>query len=252
MLGIGVLIVLALVVGVVLIARRDAFREWRHRPIIWRGNTVLILLGVLIVTGAYPMTISLIGRHRLSQERDARLRLELSSRVTQAQVDDLVKGLKAYAKTQAELAKPTTKELARRSSLALMACAKTSRCRAQFTRVVNRVLRVTNGAIVPAPGTDGAPGAQAPTPSGATGPQGSAGASGPAGAQGAQGTMGKPGKDAKPIDSGLLDRIDNGLSSAESTIATLLGRIDSLTGRLNVVERILGVVCKLLTPGKCG
>lgn len=229
------LLTVALVVAV--IANRE--RLGLHHPVVLRRGHLFVAALVIVTTSGFGMTISLIGRHTLNTERDARLKLELSSRVTEAQVADLVRGLKAYAKTQAELASPTTKELARRSSLALMACAKTARCRVQLTHVVNRVLRVRNGVIVPAPGGGRTPGAQAPGPSGGAGPQGSAGGTGPSGPAGPPGAQGQPGMDAKPIDSGLLDGLDNRIHDVETGLGAILSRLTGL-------DRLVALLCRAL------
>lgn len=236
--------ILALIGLIVLVVVAILAIAHRHRlgliePVILRRGHLFVAAVALVLVSGFAMTVSLIGRHNLNVERDARLQLALDSRVTQAQVDQLVRDLKAFAVRQAELASPSTMELARRSSAALMACAKTSRCRAQFTRVVNRVLRIRDGVIVPAPGSGRTPGARAPSPSGGAGPQGSAGGTGPAGAQGPPGTQGKPGKDARPIDSGLLDGLDNRIHDVETGLGAILGRLTGL-------DRLVALLCRAL------
>lgn len=227
-------LIVLIVVAILAIAHRH--RLGLIEPVILRRGHLFVAAVALVLVSGFAMTVSLIGRHNLNVERDARLDESLAGikrdAVTLAEVRDT-------ARRQARLESPTNAELARRSSAALMACGRTARCREQFTRVVNRVLRVRNGVIVPAPGDGRAPGARAPAPSGGTGPQGSAGGTGPSGPAGPPGSQGKPGMDAKPIDSGLLDGLDNRIHDVETGLGAILQRLTGL-------DRLVALLCRAL------
>lgn len=244
----GVLVVVTLAGLVLLVARRKAFRKWRHQPIIIRGNHVLVLLGVIIVASVYPMTISLIGRHKLNQERDARLKETVTAierdAVTLAEVRDT-------ARRQARLESPTNAELAKRSQAALVACGRTMRCRAQFTRVVNRVLRIRDGTIVPAPSTGGKGTRAQPSPSPAPTPRPPAptvitppARDDPRVSQLAADVADlrdqvKALKAGKGVDSGAVDGLDNRLADVERGLANILTRLPA-------IDRLVALLCKAL------
>lgn len=83
--------------------------------------------------------------------------------------------------------------------------------------------------------------------------QGRTGAHGLNGTNGIDGTNGKDATNSRPppahqLDSSILDGVDNRFTDAENGISNLLARVDSLTGRLNIVENLLGVVCRILHP----
>lgn len=84
------------------------------------------------------------------------------------------------------------------------------------------------------------------------------GDTGPQGARGTTGADGQDGKDAPvsktekgELDSAVLNLVDNALSGAEAALGELLTRVNSLTGRVTILERILGALCRVLTPGRC-
>lgn len=84
------------------------------------------------------------------------------------------------------------------------------------------------------------------------------GETGVQGAKGERGTSGQDGRDAsavKPekgeLDSSVLALVDDTLRGVETTVGGLLERVNSLTGRVTLLERILGALCRVLTPGRC-
>lgn len=236
MLGIGLLAVLAAGALVVLIAKRRAFREWRHRPIIWRGNHILILLGVIIVASAYPMTISLIGRHNLNRERDARLVLALSGKTTQTQLDALEARLERDRMAGERKLRRSFSQRISTSLQQIKDCSHSGECKVGFARLIRTVVRVDpqSGDIIPAPPMTKRPTPPAP-PKVVTIP----GKPGRDGAQGQQGAQGTPGKDAAPIDSGLLDGIDNRLSDLERGLGSVLAQVPG-------IQRLVALLCRAL------
>lgn len=76
------------------------------------------------------------------------------------------------------------------------------------------------------------------------------------GLNGSNGTDGTDGKDvtgsrpppAHQLDSSILDGVDNRVTDLENGTSALLARIDSLTGRIGVLENLLGLVCRVLHP----
>lgn len=84
------------------------------------------------------------------------------------------------------------------------------------------------------------------------------GESGAQGARGKQGPSGQDGKEAPVVkaqkgelDSDVLQLVDNTLRSVEATVGQLLDRVNSLTGRVTVLERVAVLLCRILTPGRC-
>lgn len=240
MLGIGLLTVLAIGALIVLIAKRRAFREWRHRPIILRGNHILVLLGVIIVASAYPMTISLIGRHNLNRERDARLVLALSGKTTQTQLDALEARLERDRMAGERKLRQSFSQRISTSLQQIKDCSHSGECKVGFARLIRTVVRVDpqSGDIIPAPPTTQRvpPAIVVPRP---TVPPKVVTVPGPAGKDGVNGRDGKDGAAGRSFDSAALDLVDNRLADVERGLASLLGRLPG-------IDRLLGLLCKAL------
>lgn len=84
---------------------------------------------------------------------------------------------------------------------------------------------------------------------GDTGPQGARGTDGADGQDGKDVPVSKTSKDE--LDSAVLNLVDNALSGVETAVGELLTRVNSLTGRVTLLERILVALCRVLTPGRC-
>lgn len=70
------------------------------------------------------------------------------------------------------------------------------------------------------------------------------------GAKGDDGMAGAPGKDGRnappphELDSSLIDGVDNRVRDLEAVVSSLIGRLDGL-------QQLIGVLCRILTPGRC-
>lgn len=216
-----------------VVLRRRALVEHLARPVQFTvGHVALfgLLLGLLFGSVVW---VSHLNRESLDRERAARTAAEFrrveSEILTKREIRDI-------ANRQAKLEAPTKAELARRSREALMACGRSSQCRASFTRVVNRVLRIEDGRLVPIPPRRGDRGTQpaereqpAMTPRQPSVP-------GQPGPQGPQGPTGRAGRD---VDSTVVDLLDNRLADVEQGLGAVLAR-------LPVLNRLVDVLCRRL------
>lgn len=216
-------------------------RERLARPVILTRGSLGVLMALVGIGLAATIVTSALNRRELSKEREARLEAVTAQLTDRADLMRVKRDLERYARRQAALASPSTRELARRSRMALVACARSASCRTSFTRVVNQVLRVSpGGQLVPAPpplDRDGETG-RAPqnTPS-APPPPPSAAVPGEQGPQGPPGQSGRPGRD---VDSSIVDGLDNRVADLEQGLARILGRL----GVLDAVCRLLPAACR--------
>jgi hypothetical protein len=197
-----------------------------------------VLVSVLIGTvGAFAILVGALALDEFRHQRENRVADQLAFTVTKSDVADLKRDLQAYARAQA----PTDAEIADAVVYRLKVCLRTPACHGRIVRLINRVVRVTNNRIVQAPDTmPPLPAALAPADR-TTVVQGRP-VPGPRGAPGKDGRDGKPGRDAIPGDlvPGLVDRI----ASAETKLQNVVARVD-------VLDRLVTGLCRLLTPSKC-
>jgi hypothetical protein len=197
------------------------------------------LLGLLIgLVGASTIVIGALALNEFQHQREARVMDQLAFTATKSDVAKLKRDLQAYARAQA----PTDREIADAVVYRLKVCLRTPVCHGQVVRLINRVVRITNNRIVPAP-ANGTPAAPGPAPARTIIVQGKPGKPGRDGAPGTPGRAGKPGG-AGTVDSNIVDGLDN-------RIADLEGALQSVVGRVAVLDRLVGALCRLLTPGKC-
>lgn len=182
--------------------------------------------------------VSHLNRESLDRQRAALTAAEFrrveSEILTKREIRDI-------ANRQAKLEAPTKAELARRSREALMACGRSAQCRASFTRVVNRVLRIEDGRLVPIPprrGDRGTQPAERDEPAMEPRQPGVPGRPGQPGPQGPPGTAGRAGRD---VDSSVVDLLDNRLADVERGLGAVLARLPALNRLVDVLCRRLAV-----------
>lgn len=231
------LIPAALILLAIAVVRRRRIARYISVPVVFtRGHVALggMLLGLLFGTVVY---VSHLNRESLQRERAERTGAEF--RRVEAEI--LTRNeIREIAMRQAKLEAPSRGELARRSRAALAACGRSSTCRTSFTRVVNRVLRIEGGKLVPIPpqrGDVGSPPAEGGSPR--LPPKSSPGPAGRDGAAGPAGPAGRDGKPGRSVDSGILDGLDNRLHDVEAGLASVLNRLVGL-------DKLLALVCKAL------
>lgn len=180
-----------------------------------------------ILVGAY-------ARDQLQDERDARTAADIASladrTLTRKQVADI-------SNAMIRLARPTNAERNRRNLRALRDCVKSGECRRRLTDIVVRTLAPN---MVPGTGpkviVKGKPGTR--------GPQGLPGPAGPAGKDGTDGRTGKPGGTGA-VDSNIIDGVDNRVAGLEQALRDVVSHVA-------ILDKLVAVLCRVLTPGSCG
>lgn len=225
---------------------REALRTYFGRSVVFTVGhiaTGAFLMGMLF---AIVVNVSHLNRESLGRDRDERLQ----------QNNALIRRL-------IKLESPTTAELARLSQNALRVCSRTAECRAAFTATVNRVLTVTSGRIVPAPGGQGSgPASPRPDvvrPRPAPAPRQPLPA--PVPVRPVQPSPDRRISEAlqrlqvverrvaalqerRPVDSTALKTIDNTVRALEQTVGVLTGRVNGLLQGLcaPAVARLLNLL----------
>lgn len=197
--------------------RRRLMRDYDTRVEFTKGRVMIrdAIMGTMLVGMVLFVGWSI---DKLDEERDARLRAETEQLVTMDRLDSAERDLRRYARFIA----PNERDILVLFRRYRIACSRSAECRRQFAASINRVLRVQNNRIVPAPGSDRAtPPAVEPRPSipatpGARGPQGFRGPPGPAGPRGETGRAGAD------VNSALVDGLDNRLAAVERGLGSLL------------------------------
>jgi hypothetical protein len=184
------------------------------------------------LTAALTLIIGAVARDSLRSEREARVAADISSLQDRTLTRQQVAGI---SQAMIRLAMPTNQERNRRNLRALQACVKSGQCRTLLTRIVVRTLKPTKGGdrtLV----IKGKPGPR--------GPQGLPGPAGPAGEDGANGRAGKPGG-AGAVDSNIIDGVDNRVASLEQALRDVVSHVA-------ILDRLVAVLCRVLTPTRCG
>lgn len=215
--------VLAFGVLVVVVAQRGPLRAWATCPIgpLRRGHLVIFaVMAALPACGA--MVVSLAGRVKLNNEIRDRIS-EDTSRLKRDQLTvDRVAGI---AQAQARLERPSERELLLRVNRALKACASDAGCRVAFVQTVNRIIRSPAGrsfTVAPPDMPVVAPPEPTPPVTQTVVVPPPPATPGKAGAQGPQGPSGAPGK---PVDSAILDGLDNRLVDVEHGLARVVSAL---------------------------
>lgn len=224
------------VVGILMVAHRH--RLGLTEPVILRRGHLFVAAVALVVVGGFAMTVSLIGRHNLNLERDARLEVSLQGRTTQAQLDALEARLEQDRMRGERKLRRTFNQRISTSLQEIKDCGRSGKCRVGFARLIRTVVRAdpATGDIVPAPPRRGPPIVVAPRP---VVPPKVVTVPGPAGKDGRDGKDGVNGKPGEPVDSALLDGLDNRLADVEHGLAQVLGRLPG-------IDKLLGLLCKAL------
>lgn len=206
-------------------------KRWQLLVIV--AMPVLAICVALFFNQAQRQDLNDLNRARIADlQRNIDLAKDLI--VTKQQVAQLVRQLQ-----------PTTKEQLRKINHALKICATHVGCRREFVRTVNTIVRSPGGVgFIPAPkGSSPIPPAQTIVVQGKPGPQGQAGTPGRDGQAGTTGAPGKPGGPGQ-VNSNIVDGLDN-------RVADLEGALQSLVSHVQVLDKLVNVLCRLLTPSRC-
>lgn len=226
------------VVGILMVAHRH--RLGLTEPVILRRGHLFVAAVALVVVGGFAMTVSLIGRHNLNLERDARLEVSLQGRTTQAQLDALEARLEQDRMRGERKLRRNFSQRISTSLQEIKDCGRSGKCKVGFARLIRTVVRVDprTGDIIPAPPTTqrAPPVVVVPRP---VIPPKVVTVPGPAGKDGVNGRDGKDGAAGRSFDSAALDLVDNRLTDVERGLASLLGRLPG-------IDRLLGLLCKAL------
>jgi hypothetical protein len=220
---------------------RHILRQRYVEPVILTKGHVVLASALVGFAVASSIVVGAVGRSELRSEREARVQADIRSLADRTLTKRQVAGL---AQAQVMLAEPSTKEQLARINGALKVCATHQSCRKAFVQTVNRIVRSPAGRLfTPAP----RPGSTPPIPppktiivQGRPGPMGAPGTSGTPGRQGAPGKPGGPGE----VNSNIVDGLDNRVADLESAL-------QSVVSRVQVLDKLVAALCRLLTPGKC-
>lgn len=237
------IIIVGVVVAVALalwLCRRILFDGWSAPIALTKGDVYKrdLLIGIAV---AVSILVGTYGRAQLRSEREARVNADIASLEDRTLTRQQVAGI---AQALIRLREPTTSEQLVRINRALKTCATHRSCRVAFVQTVNRIVRSPAGKLfTPAPRDGGAP----PVSPGKTvvvqGKPGPIGAPGMSGAMGKQGAPGKPGGPGQ-VNSNVVDGLDN-------RVADLEGALQSLVSHVQVLDKLVNVLCRLLTPSRC-
>lgn len=198
-----------------------------------RGDFVA-LAALMGCTAALTLIVGAFARDSLRTEREARVSADISSLADRTLTRQQVAGI---AQAIVRLERPSNAERNKRNLKALQACVKSGECRKLLTTIVVRTLvpKTTKGATktIVIKGTPGPRG-----PQGLPGPAGKDGQSGQPGRAGQQGGTGG-------IDSNIIDGVDN-------RVADLERALQSVVSHVAILDRLVAVLCRVLTPTRCG
>jgi hypothetical protein len=236
-----VFVLAGLGISLVLVAWlfRRRWLPWWHEPIVTKRWHLYV--GAL--TGSLAIVVALgfnFQQREANARQDAAARAALAARILDRQE------IASIAQAQAILLRPSNAERNRRNLVALKSCVRSGECRKLLTTIVVRTLEPTM-----------VPGAKGSRPvktivirgkQGPVGPQGAQGVPGAAGSAGRDGVgkTGAPGKPGGPgtVDSNVVDGLDNRVAGLESALQAVVSRVQ-------VLDRLVALLCRILTPGKC-
>lgn len=222
----------------VLWLNRVHCQRWWHSRVILTNGTLSILTGLIGAAIAVSIVTSHLNRESLSKERRDRVAKDIASLQDRTLTKRQVAGI---AQTVLMLARPSNAERNRRNLEALKTCVRSERCQKLLTQIVVRTLNVKT---VPRPTRTSSRTLVVQGKPGKTGARGPQGVPGPAGRDGLDGIAGKPGGPGS-VDSNVVDGLDNRVADLETALQSLVSRVE-------VLDRLVGLLCRLLTPGRCG
>lgn len=193
-----------------------------------------LFAGLVGLSIALAIIIGALARDSLRTEREQRVNADIASLQDRTLTRQQVAGI---SQAMIRLAMPTNAERNQRNLRALRDCVKSGECRTLLTKIVVRTLAphtvpgATRTVIV-----KGKPGPR--------GPQGLPGPAGPAGKDGTDGRTGKPGG-AGAVDSNIIDGVDNRVASLEQALRDVVQHV-------TVLDKLVAVLCRVLTPTRCG
>jgi hypothetical protein len=217
---------------------RRRWLPWWHEPIVTKRWHLYV--GAL--TGSLAIVVALgfnFAQREANKRQDAASREALAGRILDRQE------IAGIAQAQALLLRPSNAERNRRNLVALQSCVKSGECRKLLTHIVVRTLEPT---MVPGTGSSRTKTIVIRGKQGPAGPQGAQGVPGATGTAGRDG-VGRPGAPGKPggpgsVDSNLVDGLDNRVAGLESAL-------QSVVSRVAVLDRLVALLCRVLTPGRC-
>jgi hypothetical protein len=221
----------------VLWLNRAHCKRWWHSRVILTNGTMSILTGLIGFAVATAIIASHLNRESLKHERQDRVNADIKSlrdrTLTRAQVASI-------SQAMIMLMRPSNAERNRRNLVALKTCVRSQRCQKLLTQIVVRTLHVRT---IPGPTKTSSRTIVIQGQRGKTGPRGPRGLPGPSGRDGRNGTMGRNGSSGS-VDSSIVDGIDNRVADLESALQAVVSRVA-------VLDRLVGLLCRLLTPGRC-
>lgn len=201
-----------------------------------RGDFVVFaaLIGFAV---ALSIIVGAFARDQLQKERDQRVAADIASLEDRTLTRQQVAGI---SQAMIKLAMPSNAERNRRNLRALQSCVKSGQCRTLLTQIVVRTLQPkTRGGAAKTIIVEGQRG-----PAGPRGPQGLPGPAGQGGQAGQPGRAGKPGGTGG-VDSNIIDGVDNRVADLERALQAVVSHVA-------VLDRLVAVLCRVLTPGRCG
>lgn len=192
----------------------------------------LVFAALIGAAVALSIIVGALARDSLRQEREARVSADIASLQDRTLTRQQVAGI---SQAMIRLAMPTNAERNRRNLRALQACVKSGQCRTLLTRIVVRTLKPMRGGdrtLV----IRGQPGR--------TGPRGPQGLPGPSGKDGQAGRVGKQGGTGG-VDSNVIDGVDNRVADLEQALQAVVSHVA-------VLDKLVAVLCRVLTPTRCG
>lgn len=193
-----------------------------------------IFAALMGVTAALTLIVGALGRNQLRTEREARVQADIASLQDRTLTRQQVAGI---SQAMIRLAMPGNAERNRRNLRALQACVKSGQCRTLLTRIVVRTLqpKTTKGTskTIVIKGQRG--------PAGPRGPRGLPGQDGHNGQDGRAGKQGGTGG----IDSNVIDGVDNRVADLEHALQDVVSHV-------TLLDKLVAVLCRVLTPTRCG
>lgn len=197
-----------------------------------RGH-LTIFAALIGFTVALSIIVGALARDSLRTEREQRVQADIASLQDRTLTRQQVAGI---AQAMIKLTSPSDTERNRRNLEALQACVKSGECRRLLTTIVVRTLqpKTTKGA------------AKTIVVKGQPGPRGPQGLPGPAGQNGTNGQDGQAGKQGGTgtVDSNILDGVDNRVADLEKALQDVVSHVA-------ILDRLVAVLCRVLTPTRC-